>query len=128
MRANRKIVEVCPLWLDEAKAIAVGVFDVHFAGTPSLVDGWGIDRDALGNELGVQGIDGFNDEIGNATGDPITGKRGEVQPHTVAGNPHVAGIAFHAVGPVGKRALKTKLVAIEPRRRPSKRGGEESQS
>jgi hypothetical protein len=100
--------------LDETEAVAVGIADVHFPGAPSLVDGMpGVNLDTFGEEFGVKSVNIVDQKIRYAAGNAVSGERGEVQPHSVSRDTHVAGIWLVIVSAMGEFALEAQAVAIK---------------
>jgi len=78
-----------------------------------LVD-WGkIDLHASADKFSMHRIDVINNEIHDASSHTIAAERRDDQPHPISRQAHVAGIAFNAVGPMGKPQLKAQALAVE---------------
>ena len=78
-----------------------------------MVDGFDDDSDAFGHKFRVQSVDVINDQVGHTTGKSVTGKRGDVQPDTIARDAHVAGIWFRVVHAMSEFPPEAEPVAIE---------------
>jgi hypothetical protein len=72
---------------------------------------------ALGDQLRVKCIHVLNKKIGNAARNAITRKRGNMNPHAIAAQAHVAWIRFGVIRTVGELQLETELPGIEIRGR-----------
>ena len=100
--------------MDETEGVAVGISDVHFPRAPSLVDRMpGINPDAFGEEFGVKSVNIVDQKIRHAAGNAVSGKRGEVQPHSVSRDTYVAGIRLRIVSAMGEFAAEAQSVAIK---------------
>src|SRR5712692_3797740 len=67
----------------------------------------------------------LNDQVGHTTRNSITGKRGDVQPDTIARQAHVAGIWFRVIHAMGEFPPEAEPLAIEVLRRSRVRHMEE---
>lgn len=76
----------------EPDAVAAGVFYVHLAGAPSLADRPRDDSQAFGDKLGVQSINLVHEQVDYSARNLIAGERGQVQPDSIARNPHLTRI------------------------------------
>src|SRR6202158_6061871 len=82
---------------DETDTVAIGVLYIHFSGAPGLVHWSGVNPHTLLDEFRVESIHVLNDQVDRAARNPITGKRRDVQPDTIARQAHVTGICFRVI-------------------------------
>jgi len=73
----------------------------------------GINPDAFGEEFGVKSVNIVDQKIRHAAGNAVSEKRGEVQPHSVSRDTHVAGIRLRIVSAMGEFAAEAQSVAIK---------------
>jgi hypothetical protein len=103
--------------LDETDTVAIRVLHVHFSRAPRLVQRFDRNGDTLHHEFRVERIHVFNNQVGHATRNPITGKRRDVHPNSVTGHAHVTGIRFRFIPAMGKFPLEAEPLAKELLRR-----------
>jgi hypothetical protein len=98
---------------DETQAVPIGVFDVHLAATPCLIDWRDNDGDMPGSELPMELIDIVDHEIGDASGNAVAIEGRKMDPDAVARDAQVARVRCHAVRAMLKLELKPQALAIK---------------
>lgn len=99
--------------LDEAEAVSIGVFYVHFAAPPGLVDRRQVDWDAFGNVFRMQRVNIFDQQVDDASGNAVAAEGGQVDPHSAVSDAHVTGVGFDALGTVLEFQPEAEAMAIK---------------
>jgi len=102
---------------DEAEAVAVGILYVHFTVAPGLVNRRNVNSHAPAYKFRVKSIYILNEKIDHATRNAIPRKRGNMNPHAIPAQAHVAWIRFGVIRPVGEFQAETESAGIEIRGR-----------